>query len=553
MKQVFLILLSICVFAQVEHIHIYHPVYDFLLRLESKGFVEHGSFTDLPLQRKQIVEIISNTDEKSLNKTEIKSLNRFKDEFRLNKREEKVLVTNSSFPNQVFFSGFFDDSEKYFYRYEDSINSLSIRPLANTEFRMLDNGNSDNVIFANAGLRFFGTIDNKLGYNLQVTNGSALAGNEDLLLADDRIGQNVKFTVWDSDFDFTESHVRFDYRWFYSYISRENRLLGAGLNQRLFLSDNTTPMDHLALGARFKYFEYKFSHSSLLSSPVDSIGDRNLPIVGVDSRFIDKFSVTHRFSFRPSWGEISLWENIVYSDRGFDLAYLNPLSFLKSLEHSLRDRDNSSMGLDLTYRFMKRFQLKGTYLLDDIIFSEIGNNFWSNKTAYNLALITALPFNLDLGIEYARNEPYVFSHFAQVVPVTLDGNSMTSDGKLFTGYNPPNSEELSLSLRYWWGSRYPFKLDFSYLRHGRNILDENGNIVRNVGGDEFVSRRFEDSERVSFLDGELNEIFNTTANFTFELSSGFNLALIYSFTKQSILENPEHLFRINFRFSEFNR
>ena len=40
--------ISIC---QVENTPIINPVYDFLLRMETKGYLEHFSLSQLPLQK----------------------------------------------------------------------------------------------------------------------------------------------------------------------------------------------------------------------------------------------------------------------------------------------------------------------------------------------------------------------------------------------------------------------------------------------------------------------------------------------------------------------
>ncbi|TNE33075.1 hypothetical protein EP342_04200, partial [bacterium] len=45
--------------AQVEHVPITSPVYDFLLRAENKGYLEHKSLSDLPLQKKEIISILN--------------------------------------------------------------------------------------------------------------------------------------------------------------------------------------------------------------------------------------------------------------------------------------------------------------------------------------------------------------------------------------------------------------------------------------------------------------------------------------------------------------
>lgn len=528
--------LSSLLFSQVEHVHIYHPVYDLLLRFESKGYMPYGSLSDLPLQRKQVMEILENVPKNELSKSEIKTLDKYLKEFELIEHENRVLVPSSSDSSNVLFTPLFlGNQEKFFYKSRGR-DQLSIKPLGNAQVRTFSGDSSQVATLANAGVRLYGTIDSSVGYQLQVTNGAILSGNRDLLLNDERLSQNVKFTVYDSDFDFTESHVRFDYDWFYAYIGRESRLIGAGLDQRLILSDAPPAIDAFSLGARFKTFEYKYSHFSLISNPLGG------QTTGIASDFIEKYMAYHRAAFRQKWGEIAIWEQVIYTNRGWDVAYLNPLSFLKTVEHSLRDRDNSVMGFDFTIRPFKNLQFKGTYLLDDIIFSEIGNNFWSNKTAYNFGVISSLPLGIDLGAEYARNEPYVFSHFD-------NQQALTNDGVVFAGYTPPNSDRLSLQLRKWYGNRFPLKLDISYLRHGQNVFVAD-TLFRNVGGDAEQTRRFGDSERVSFLDGNLVETLSADFDFTFEIVRGFNLQLLYTLRKQTGSE-LNHIARVGIRFDEF--
>ncbi|MDC1068765.1 hypothetical protein OAQ99_06375 [Candidatus Kapabacteria bacterium] len=529
------VLISITLKSQVEHVHVYHPVYDYLLRLETKGYLKHYSLSDLPMQRQDIIDILTNVDSQTLSKTELKTHKLFLQEFEIIKNQNRVLIPSDTDSNQVFFEPLIGNDEKFFYKLQGN-NTVSIRPLANLELRFSHQDSSRNALLANAGTRIYGTIDNVLGYQLQVTNGSQLTGDKTLLTEDPRLGQNVKFTVYDSDFDFTESHVRFQYDWFYAYVGRENRLVGSGLNQKLIISDLSTPFDAFSIGAKFKSFEYKHTHASLISLPLST------QTTGVDSEFIEKYLVIHRASFRPSWGEISIWEEITYTNRGMDIAYLNPLSFFKSLEHALRDRDNSVMGFDFVIRPIKNLQLKGTYLLDDIIFEEIGNGFWSNKSAYNFSAISSMPLGFDLGFEYARNEPYVFSHFD-------NQQSLTNDGILFAGYIPPNSEQFSILLQKWWGNRFPLKANFSYLRHGENVVID-GNLIKNVGGDPLQTNRFEDSNTVTFLDGNLIEVFTGEFDFTFEIVRGFNLQLNYTLQKQAGSQLNQSG-RIGIRFGEF--
>lgn len=528
--------------AQLEHVPVSHPVYKFLARAESRGFLPHLSLSELPWKRFRVakaLEMISSNPE-NLSSSERNTLELFEKEFGLRPHDNAVVLYSESDSLQVFSARMFGDYEKFIYHFEDSLHSVNLIPLASVE-AMAENteAGSTNVLLGNLGVRLHGTLSNMLGYYLQATNGAVISGERELALEDRRLRQNIKFADLNSDFDFSESHVHFQYNWFYATIGRETRLLGSGMNQRLYISTNSPPFDALSLGAEFSDFEYRYTHASLIGRPETNHD------VGVETQIPDKYAGIHRFSYRPSWGEIAFWENIIYSDRNPDLAYLNPLSFFKSLEHALRDRDNSIMGLDAVIRPFPRIQIKGTFLLDDIIFSKLGTGYWSNKFAWNMAAVSALPWNIDLGVEYSRVEPFTFSHYNPQ-------NSMTNDMLLYGSYIPANSDKLEIMGRWWFGGRYPLEMSLSYMRHGKNIY-ENDSLIFNAGSDPFITRSNlypgEGSNVAEFLAGELQETFSLRVNAGIEIIRGFNLHGIYQLSNTN--GKAVHLFRLSIGFEDF--
>ncbi|MFH1050587.1 MAG: hypothetical protein V1779_06600 [bacterium] len=529
------------VLSQVENVPVSHPVYEFLIRSEARGLLPHFSTSQLPLQRNEIINALKeiNKSVSKLTHVEQHVLEEHLKEFAVLPIENAVIFYSPSDSIQVLSSKFFQDNDKFIYHFQDSINSVRIKPLGSIEALFSsDDDQNRNVTLGNLGVRVFGSLGKHFGYFLQATNGAIISGDRNLALEEiDKLQQNVKFADLNSDFDFSESHIRFDYDWFYAVLGRETQLIGSGIGQRLFVSDNAAPGDAFSLGARFSNFEYRYSHSGILAV------DRANKKVGFNSEFPGKYLVTHRFALRPAWGEISFWEGIIYSKRGIDLAYLNPLSFFKSLEHALHDRDNSLMGGDITFRILDGLQVKGSFLLDDIRFEKIGTGYWSNKTAWNLGLQYSLPYNLDIGIEYARVEPYTFSHFDSV-------NSYTNDELLIGMGLLPNSDELSLVLKYWWfGSHHPIVLRLSQERHGANEYDAEGNLVKNVGGNPLHTRMPEDSYTVSFLDGNLIKTFRLDAMISYEFIKDFHLEAEYSY--RTILDRKTHLIMLKFAFADF--
>ncbi len=525
----------------MEHVTVANPVYSFLSRAQIKGILPHGSLSYLPLQRLQIADYLRliRKEEANLSGAELKTLEQFEIEFEVKPRENTVLIYSQNDTNQIFFDGLFTNKEKFIYHYKDSLHTVNLLPLVNIEeIFQKRNDENRNVSLANLGFRFHGTLSNLVGYNLQVTNGVKISGDRELALEEKKLKQNIKFAVLKSDFDFVESHVRIQYDWFYAIIGRETRLVGSGAMQNLYLSDNAPPMDGISMGARFSNFEYRFDHFSMIAYP-----DSNFQNVGFTAKIPPKYISMHTFSYRPSWGEISYIQSIVYSGRPAELAYLTPLSFSKSLEHSLHDRDKTMMGLFGNIRPLKGLQISGSWMLEDIIISRIGTGYWSNKTAWNLGVTAALPHNLDIGTEYSRIEPYIFTHFNPQ-------NNRTNDGMLIGTELLPNSDETVILFRWFWGQRYPLTMKIGYLRHGENISDKDGNIIKNVGGDpRYCLLLPRDSETVVFLDGNRKDYFFLQMRAGVELIRGFNLQGAYLL--RSLPNNISHGFQLTFSFDEF--
>lgn len=546
MKRLTTISLLICIsylelVSQVEHVPLANPVYDFLLRAESRGYMPNGSMAVLPLRKSVIVSTLQKMYEQrtELSASELEQIERHLAEFDVIKEQDAVLFDSETDSLPLLSSEFFT-RDKSIYRY-DSTHSVNIDPLWSVDYRydMQDDLNRD-LLLANVGFRVNGTLSNHLGYFIQATNGTDLSGSRELALEDERLKQNVKFGDLQSDFDFTQSHLRFQYDWFYAYIGRERRQWGPGLMNNMIINERIPPMDQLSLGAVFEKFEYRFTQGGLLSFPV------GLTPNGYTAAYIDKYFVNHRAAFRPSWGEIALWETVIYSDRNWDLAYWNPLSFLKSVEHSLRDRDNSIMGIDATIRPLDDWQIKGSFLLDDIVFEEIGTGYWSNKWAWNLAIFNSSITDLDLAAEYTRVEPYTFTHFDR-------RDNYAHDGYQIGAAIPPNSQQFAFKANYWWGERYPISLTATYTEHGANIMDSD-TLVTNFGGDVRYGYRGAqvDSFYVDFLGGELRQELTITLSAGYEIFRNFSV-LVFATHRQGdgLTFVDKNTLRLLFRYEDF--
>lgn len=538
----FLFFHGVSILSQVENVPVTNPVYHFLKHLQVRGLVDGRSFFKLPFSLSEVRSMLQEVQTKhsELDDYEKKLLNRYLVEFEVFDRNNAVLIPSARDTVQILSLRLFSSDEKFIYHYADEKNTVNVKPLGSLRSvaKFGEGVNKLSANYGNLGFRVYGTLESHLGYYIQATNGKFFSGDKTFGAQEDKtLANSVKFTLLNSDFDLVESHVRYQNEWFYAGIARESRFLGSGVMQKLVVSDNAPPMDEFFLGVLFKKFKYNFSHFSLIAQP------KTPTQAGASAVIPPKYMVLHSATFQFSKLNLTYFETIIYSERNFELAYLNPFTFLKSVEHSLHDRDKASMGFALEWNPLRNFQVLGTWMMEDMIFSEIGKNFWGNKTAWNIGAIYSLPISTDIAFEYTRVEPYMFTHFNNL-------NNRTNDGRLIGTYLYPNSDEISFTFKNFSLGRYPFILRLAYVRHGANETDSTGNVVRNVGGDFNVNHSPTDNYRVVFLDGVLKDSFLASLYFGIEIIRNFNLQLMFDYRKE---QNHKGYFvaKIIFRFEDF--
>ncbi|MFW5701488.1 MAG: hypothetical protein ACOCX7_00920, partial [Bacteroidota bacterium] len=114
-------------FAQVENVPVTHPVYEYLLRAETRGFLPHYSLADLPLERRRIVSALKMIDERrsSLSNAESRTLDAFMEDFDILPGNNYVIIPSKTDSSQLIFGGLITDREKYIYHYHLNTNPVS--------------------------------------------------------------------------------------------------------------------------------------------------------------------------------------------------------------------------------------------------------------------------------------------------------------------------------------------------------------------------------------------------------------------------------------------
>lgn len=371
---------------------------------------------------------------------------------------------------------------------------LVLEPLFETEIRT-DPDSSTTALLGTLGVALRGTLLNHVGFSARVANGS-IAGDSALAARDPRIERSGAFGIagFGRDIDFARGHLRVDFDAVAFDVTRELMQMGGGGRQSLLIGSLLpSEYDALRLSAHIGKVSFTHMHASLMP-------DISKSVRGVFSSIPNKFIASHLLSVGPYYGmRLSIGESVVYSERPFEIGYLNPFGFLRSQEHYYRDRDNANMYAALSVAPMDGIFLEAEFMLDDLKLSRIGDGFWGNKTGIRVgAAARAIPLGvLDIGLSYTRLQPYIYTHFS-------DTNAYTHDAaQLAAGGLPPNSQYFEATASIFPAPQLTIGITVGVGEHGANVF-EGDTLSRNVGGDVSQTKRPQDSETVAFLDG-INE------------------------------------------------
>jgi hypothetical protein len=498
--------------AQVENVPVSNQVYEFIDRLGVRGVLPSASSTMVPMSRGAVAGLLRVASERraDLSSAEAAYLDKFMREFAhdlsapasTEAAGPDTAIRPADWEPAGLFNGspageFFSDREKYLYYYVDSSVSLFLEFLGSLEYRA---GNGDTYDGAEAalethGFRARGTIKNRLGYYAQVTNGT-LWGDHDFALDDPRLRSNFKFNENNSPyFDFAEAYLRADLSWFNLEFGREYLRMGTGYSDRLILTDNAPALDMLKLDAHYGAVRYQFVHGSVLMEPAFTAGlPDDDPL-----RYVNKYVAFHRLEVSAfNILNAAFSEGVVYNRTAPEWAYLNPLIFLKSAEHSLQDRDNTMLALDLELFPFDGYKFYGGLFVDDVDFSKIGTDWWGNQFGAQggtyVADVAGIR-DVDLNVEYTRIDPFVYTN-------RITGNAYTN-GEFGLGHRiGPNSDEWLVRVVVRPTASLRGSIGFRNGRHGANVV-EDGVLVYNAGGDILAGHRAEDGDSVTFLGGIL--------------------------------------------------
>lgn len=176
----------------------------------------------------------------------------------------------------------------------------------------------------------------------------------------------------------------------------------------LLLSDVSSPMPYLKMNLNF----WKFNYTNIWLWGTDV----RHPAV-INNEHARKYVAIHYLSINITDKlNLGFYETAISKgDQGFDVGFLNPLMFYRSVEFSRgEDAGNAMLGLTAKYKLKPNLHLYSQLVVDEFSFGKISDlGYWGNKFGFQVGAKYFDAFNVkDLYLQGELNtvRPYTFAH-----------------------------------------------------------------------------------------------------------------------------------------------
>lgn len=280
------------------------------------------------------------------------------------------------------------------------------------------------------------------------------------------------------DFPLAEANITFAPSKFFDFqLGYGRNFIGDGYRS-LFESDGASPYPYFKINTNF--WKIKYTNTYMWLKDVR-------PDVTLEKTYATKFMANHYLSWNLSNKlNLGFFESVVWTDtnnRGFDINFVNPIIFYRSVEFSSSSRSgNALLGMSGKYKWNNNLNLYAQFLLDEFSVGDMagGENSWKNKFGYQLGAKYFNAFKIKdllLQLEYNHVRPYVYSHSAVI---TNYGHNNQSIGHQWGG----NFEEFVAIGRYHKGRYYA---DAKFTVGKRGLDFDTAEDSYNYGGNIYKS------------------------------------------------------------------
>ncbi len=471
--------------SQVAYEHIQNNViYDFLDELASKHIIEINSAIK-PYSRTFILAqlMIAESKKELLNFRQKAELEMHLNEFSI---ENKSIYLKSKF-NIFKKSSLFDNSfNPLSINYYDSNFRATIRPIVGRTYDIRDD--KEYRYHNKIGASFIGYIGNNL---------TIYASLRDNYQKNDIYAQPNYLTLYEggsykeneggrigADYSEMRGGITYAWKWGHIGIVKDHIEWGDNNHGSNILSGRTPSFASIKLNLKpTKWFELNYFHGWLVSMVPDSSRSYITSTNVKRTIFSNKYIAANMFTIRPFKNfSFSFGNSIIYSDKSIQLAYLIPVMFFKSIDHTLTrgtENENSQLFFNLSSRNIKNIHLYASFFIDEFSKSRIGYPKRTNFISYKGGIKTSnfIMQNFSLTAEYTQTKPMTFKH--RVPTTTFETNYYNLGSYLID-----NAEEIYLSISYKPHPKLTISTSFVQIHKGNDYPYLIGRLDPNV--DEFI-------------------------------------------------------------------
>lgn len=385
-------------------------------------------------------------------------------------------------------------------------------------------GGGKNLFLRTIGAQIGGSIDNRFSYYLSAYNNRAAFPNyvNDFI---DRYEVVPGQTFGDvneriQDWNYVTANLSYTpSKYINISLAYDKTFIGDGYRSML-LSDVASNYTSLKLTGNLGNVQYMTMWAYMIDPLAPQLlQDKTRGKWGA-FQYLD-WNVTNRFSL--GFFQSIIWGNRTEVDghRGFELAYLNPIIFLRPIESSdPGSPDKMHLGLNTKYKLLENLTAYGQFLLGEFTAKEFfaGDGYAHNKWGAQIGLRGFDAFGVDnlnfLG-ELNMARPYTYTHFDPI--------------SNYSHFSQPLAHPMGANFREFVGivnysyKRFDISLQGNYSVYG---LDESDDVNR--GKDIFKSYRSIENmygnkigqglkTNLGYLDGRISYLFNPKYNLRLEL------------------------------------
>ena len=459
-----LISLYCAVFSQDIPQHIsYYRIYDFIDELANDGIFELNSAIK-PYSREFINQKLLEAQQKGslLNSRQRREIEFFLNDYAPeNNRLPSALVHiwDSKYSKAALFQPAI--------HYNDSLFHARITPLLGLNLMHNDNGN---ITKRWIGAEIQATIGKHLTLFASVRD---LSNNGDTLSSyhylNNYPGYEYKEASYGGDFSDSRGGIKYAVSWGSIGLVKDNIMWGDNYNCSNIISGRAPSFPMITLQLKpAKWFELNYFHAWLVSNVIDSSYYYLENGSKIWYRPAAKYMAANMLTFTPFRNfKFSVGNSIIYAERTVQAAYLLPVAFYKSLDHTLTkgtgtENQNSQIFMNLSSRNIKHTHLFASVYIDELSFDRfLPDNQQANPISLKAGLnLSNFPVrNISAVIEYTRTNILNYKH--SIALLTYASNSYN-----LGHYLGDNSQEIFAALQFKPLRGLDFKLTYTDAKHG---------------------------------------------------------------------------------------